>query len=137
MPQTETVQGLQALLDSMDGMVSLVARKSLLVRALRKGAALILKLAQRLAPRDPKTPGDRIPDSMKISIRQPTATYAVAEIGPTGSGFVGIFAEKGTKKQRARPWLAPAFDQKVGEAYRVLGETILDEMEHEFYRRPS
>lgn len=138
MPSNEPVIGLQALLDSMDGMSSLVSRKQLLVRAIRKAANIIKAMAQKLAPRNPSTPGDRIPDSVKVAVKQPIATGATAEIGPTGAGFVGIMAEKGTKRgQRATPWLGPAFDGTVEQAYKTLGTTILDELEDEFYKRPS
>lgn len=136
MPSNETVQGLQSLLDSMEGL-PFVLRKNLIVRALRKAGEIIARRGASLAPNDPMTAGSRIADSMKVAVRDQTATGATAEIGPTGKGFVGIFHERGTKFMRARPWLSRAFDQSVDEAYDVLGKTLGDGIEEEFYKRAN
>lgn len=138
MPSNEAVEGMQALLDSMEAL-PLVVRKNLIVRALRKAGEIVARRMRELAPRDPNTAGDRIPESIKVAVRDQTATGAYAEIGPHGRwSYLSIFAEGGTKRgQKATPFVGPAFDQTVDEAYTVLGEVLGDGIEQEFYRRAS
>lgn len=136
MPSTETVEGMQALLESMEAL-PLVVRKNLIVRALRKAGEIIAAAIRRLAPNDPATAGSRIADSVKVVVRDQTATGAYAEIGPSGRGFVGIFAEHGTKRQGATPFLGPAFDQAEQTAYEAFSEILGDGIEEEFYKRAS
>lgn len=118
----------------MEGL-PLALQKNLIVRALRKGAEPIRERATELAPDDPTTPGSRIRESMSITVSDQTATGAIARIGPTRAGFVGIFAEIGTAHQIADPFLQPAFDQKIDEAYRILGEELGSSIEKEFAKR--
>lgn len=136
MPRGEAVEGLQALLDSMEAL-PYVVRKNLIVRALRKAGEIIAEAIRRLAPNDPATAGSRIADSVKVVVRDQTATGAYAEIGPSGRGFVGIFAERGTKRQRATPFLGPAFEQTEEKAYEALSEILGEGIEQEFYKRSS
>lgn len=133
----EPVEGMQALLESMEAL-PLVVRKNLIVRALRKAGEIVARRMRSLAPNDPNTPGSRIAESIKVAVRDQTATGAYAEIGPSGPGFVGIYAEGGTKRgQKATPFVGPAFDQTVDEAYDAFEEILGDGIEHEFYKRSS
>lgn len=120
----------------MEGL-PLVLRKNLIARALRKAGQMIADRIKQLAPNDPKTIGSRIADSVKVAVRDQTATGGYAEIGPSGRGFVGIFAEGGTKHQPAKPFVGPAFDQTVERAYEALEEILGAGIEEEFYRRPT
>lgn len=131
MASNEVVQGLQDLLDSMERLKYSYQRK-LIAGALRKGAKLIADLAKRLAPNDPATAGNRIADNIAVSVVDQSATGARAQIGPTRKGFMGIFAEKGTVKQKATPFLEPAFDQKIEDAWRAISTEIADGIESEF-----
>jgi len=134
MPSNETVQGLQSLLESMESL-PLVLQKNLIARALRKAGQLIADAIKRLAPFDPKTIGNRIPDSVTVAVRDQTATGARAVIGPGKKGFMAIFHEGGTPKMAARPFIAPAFDQNVDKAYEELEEILGDGIEREFEKR--
>lgn len=134
MPGNEPVQGLQDLLDSMEGL-TLSQMKNVIARALRRAGRIIMEAAQRFAPNDPRTPGSSIADSMSVIVREQTATGAIAEIGPSKRGFAGIFAETGTARQQSRPWLSRAFEETGEHAYETLANEFGDEIEREFYKR--
>jgi len=127
----ETVDGLQDLLKSMDGL-PLVLQKKLIAKSLRKAAEPIRARAAELAPDDPETPGSRIEESMSISVTEQTATGAIAKIGPSKAGFPGIMAELGTAHETARPFLRPAFDEKEDEAFEILADVLGDGIEEAF-----
>ena len=132
----EVVEGMQELLDSMEGL-PLALQKRLIVRSLRKGAEPIRQEAANLAPDDPTTAGSRVKESMSITVTDQTATGATANIGPSRKGFMGIFAEQGTKRQPAKPFLQRAFDSKYDAAYNALEEELGDSIEKEFLKRDS
>lgn len=135
MPSDEAIEGLQSLLDSMEGL-ELSKQKNLIARALRKGAQPIIQAAKRRAPNDPATPGNRIADNITVAVREQTASGAVAEIGPTRKGFMGHFAENGTRRgQPARPWLAPAFDETHDDALELLADELGEGIDQEFSKR--
>lgn len=125
------VEGLDDLLKSMDAL-PLTLRKTLIARALRKGAQPIREKAAMLAPDDPETPRSHIEESMSINVVEQTAEGAKAIIGPTRAGFMGIMAELGTAHEAARPFLQPAFDQHVGEAVELIGDVLADGIEEAF-----
>lgn len=127
----EDLQGLQDLLKSMDGL-TLLQRKRIIARSLRKAAEPIKERAAALAPNDPDTPGSRISESMSITVSDQTATGAVAKVGPTKHGFPGIMAEVGTVHQPSRPWLSKAFDETIDTAYETLASDLGDAIEKEF-----
>lgn len=133
MPSDEAVEGLQDLLKSMDG-IQLTRRKTIIAQSLRKAGQPILNRGKELAPDDPETPQSRIEESMAISVNDQTAEGAVARIGPTKRGFPGIFPEIGTAHQPQKPWLGPAFDDAVDEAYDILAEELGAAIEREFRR---
>lgn len=125
----EVIQGLDHLLAQLGEVNSLVQQKKILVKALREGAEPIRARAEELAPDDPTTPGSRIKESMMISVQEQTATGAVAKIGPSRKGFMGQFHEFGTMFLSADPFLRPAFDEKIGEAVKIIGETLAEGIE--------
>lgn len=121
----EDIHGLQDLLKSMDNL-PLVMQRTLIVRALRKGAEPIEERASQLAPDDATTPGSRIRDNMMTTITDQTADGAIAKIGPSRKGFVGGFQEFGTAYHAAQPFLRPAFDEKQEEAIRIMGQELAE-----------
>jgi len=130
----EDVVGLQELLRTMDGL-PYILQKNLIVRALRKAGKPIAERAAMLAPDDPATPGSRIAKAMGVMVTDQTATGAIAKIGPSKHGFMGIFAEEGTATQKASPFLNPAFDQTQDEAYEILGDELGSSIEAEWAKR--
>lgn len=126
----ETIQGLQDLLKKMDDL-PLVLKKTLIVRALRKGAEPIRAEAERRAPWD--TGG--LAESMMITVSDQTAEGAIAKIGPSRKEFHGGFNEFGTAHMAAQPFLRPAFDEMQAEALRILGEDLAEGIEREMAKR--
>lgn len=130
MAEDEMIHGLQALLLKMDSL-PLVMQKTLIVRALQKGAEPIEEQASQLAPDDATTPGSRIRDNMMTTITDRTADGAIAKIGPSLKGFVGLFHEYGTIHQAAKPFLRPAFDGMQGDALTIISEVLTQGIEQE------
>lgn len=124
----EPVQGLTALLAAMEDLPEWLQQK-LIREALEKGAEPIRRRAAQLAPDDPKTAGSRIHDNMIVEISEPTPTGGVAKIGPSQKGFMGAFAEHGTKRQRKTPFLGPAFEEQKETAVAIMGKTLADGIE--------
>lgn len=132
----EDVQGLQQLVNNLGDLpLALGTQKNLIVRALRAGAEPIRARAEELAPDDPTTPGSRIKEGMMITVSDQTADGAIAMVGPSRKGFVGQFAEFGTGRQAADPFLRPAFDEQQEEALGIVGEILAQGIEKELAKR--
>lgn len=125
-----TIHGLDELLASMEALPYSM-QKNIIVRALRKGAEPIRERAEELAPFLTGT----LKESMMITVSDQTADGATAKIGPSRKGFYGQFEEFGTARQRAEPFLRPAFDEKVKEAMQLAGEELASQIERSFRRR--
>jgi HK97 gp10 family phage protein len=121
----EVVKGLNDLLKDMEALPYTIQRK-IIAKSLRVAAGPIREEAASLAPDDPETPGSRIAEAMSISVNDQTYTGAVARIGPSKYGFMGIFAEEGSKHQRKTPFLGPAFDSQEDRAYGLLADDLGD-----------
>lgn len=134
MPEEFEVTGFDDLLKSMDAL-PLALQKNIIARSLRSAGKVIQEEAQDRAPDDPETSGSRIEVSMKVEVGEQTATGAVARIGPSGAGFVGIFSEVGTAHQTAKPWLGPAFNATHQLALKILSHELGDQIEQEFAKK--
>lgn len=134
MPSGEAVIGIQAWIDSMEGL-TYSQQKNVFARCLRKAMNLIAERMRQLSPNDPRTPGSRIAKSITTAVREQTATSMYAEGGPTNHGFAAIMAERGTIKQPATPFLAPAFDQTIDQALALFDEAMGEAVEKEFLKR--
>lgn len=119
------IEGLDELLSKLDGLDSLVKSKNAIARSLRAGAEPIRARAEELAPYET----GRLKESMMITVGDQTATGAIAKIGPSRKGFYGTFDEFGTSHMAAHPFLKPAYDEKIDEATRIVGETLAAEIE--------
>ncbi len=139
----EEIRGLSALVDNLNTMpLKLGTQKNIIVRALRAGAEPIENRASQLAPvyegpikiqkRHGKTftlvPG-KLKQGMTTTVVDQTATGAVARIGPVKGAFYGSFDEFGDSRQPARPFLRPAFDEKLHEAVAIIGYVVGSEIE--------
>jgi HK97 gp10 family phage protein len=120
------VEGIQELLGKLD-QLSLAVSKKLVARAARAGAQVIEERAAELAPDDPETSGSRVAIGMMTTVTQQTANEAIAKVGTRrGAAFVGKFAEWGTSRQKAQPFLRPAFDERADEALDAMGESLAE-----------
>lgn len=97
-------------------------RRRLLERAVLLGAQIALVAAKALAPR---RSGELIA-GMAIHISQADGTHsATAYVGWNKKQFYGLFAEKGTFRQTARPFLRPALDSNRERIVRTMRATII------------
>lgn len=124
-----TVIGLDEFIADLD-QLPLTVSKKFVAKALRAGAKPIQQQMIANAPDDPKTPGSRA-RNIDINVSEQTANHAIAYIGPTKKGFMAGWAELGSKHQRAKPFMGPAFDAKVNEAVQIIGENLGASIERE------
>jgi HK97 gp10 family phage protein len=105
---------LDQFLDRLDEM-SYLARQVVLTKAVREGG----KLIQDEIARQAKRRTGKLAKNIGLTVKQSTATQAVARIGPTVSAFYGKFPETGTKFQDPFEYIRPAFQAKFDEAFAV------------------
>lgn len=124
------IHNLEGLMRRMDALAYNL-QKNIIARALRQGSQPIQADAAGRAPDDPLTAGSRIAESMTVQVSGQTSDGAVAKIGPgmKGGGWVGKFAERGTKYQRKTPFLGPAFQAQQDEAVDLVGKVLAEEIE--------
>jgi len=128
------IQGMQGLLDSMEALPYSL-QKNLIVRELRKGGQVIADEAARIAPRDDNDDdGFHMADSMMVVVSDQTFEGAVAKIGPSRKGYYGIFTEIGTIYVAGKHWLRRAFDSRIEEVTRTIGEGLGRAIEKEMKR---
>lgn len=121
------IEGLHELLDALEETsINLVDRRKLIAKALRAAGKLVSAEAQRRIPVD--TGAARA--SMSVSVIEQTAQGAEAQIGP--KLFYVKFAEFGTSRQTARPWLGPAYDATEDDAFEKIAEILGDGIEESF-----
>ena len=111
-------------------------------KGLRKGAKLMATTARGLAPVHqgpyPSTRTDRKPGTLRKTIKVRAIKRTRKGVGVrvsdyyTGAGYYGAFQEYGTKRQKAKPYLRPAFDSHKGEAVTLLKEEVRIAVESPF-----
>lgn len=121
------IEGLDDLMKKLERLPSLVTAKRAIAKALRQGAEPIRARAEDLAPDDPATAGG-LKERMMISVREQTATGAVALIGPSRKGFYGcVFGGKvyvsvaGGQKKISQIKIGDKVLTQTGEFREVLG----------------
>lgn len=95
--------------------MSFAARTTVLTTAVREGGKLIQEEIEYLAPRGT----GRLRANIGLSVVRPTATHAIARIGPSAKAFYGKFPETGTKFKSPEIYIRPAFERKLDEAFAV------------------
>jgi HK97 gp10 family phage protein len=121
----EGVIGIQELLGKLSHIESTVLQRRIVARAVRAGCEPIRERAEELAP----MLTGRLKESIMTTVTEQSATEAIGKIGPARFGFYGTFEEFGTARQSADPFLRPAYDEKIDEAQRIMGEVLADEIE--------
>lgn len=92
--------------------------------AARAGAVLIRRKAKSLAPR---ATGQLVKDIVLRTKREPNGDI-VARVGVKPLSFYGMFAEFGTSRQAARPWLRPAFDSQREQVAKAIQDRLWKEI---------
>ena len=112
------------------------ASKTAIVQGQRQALKPMLKAARQNAP---VRTGDSAKSIKIISVKPRSGEISRVVIAPTGSGFVLLFAEKGTFNQPAKPWLAPAeseherfyikhFRLFVAQKFRKVAERMVKQL---------
>jgi HK97 gp10 family phage protein len=129
------VEGLEELVSALQNTtLSLYQRSRLIEKGLRAAGNILAEEQRRRAPDDPDTSGSRVERNIGVSVLEQTPTGAMMRAGMKKWGYVGRFAEFGTIFQTARPWMGPAFDDKVDEAVDQASTIILDGIEEAFLK---
>ena len=102
---TLRVNGLSKLEKDLQALPDALARKAMKA-ALKDGADVLKNDMAVLAPRRTGFLASHI----AVSLSSSKFGEVVAKIGPTTDAFYARFAEFGTKFERARPFMRPAFD---------------------------
>ena len=89
--------------------------------ALRKGASVVKKEAAETAP---KRTGTLRKNILIKKAKDRDRGEVAYEVGPAGRAFYGLFAEFGTSRQPARPWLRPAWEASKRPALDTIMKTL-------------
>lgn len=100
-------------------------RGKVLQSAVMAGAAPIRREAKANAPVDDGT----LRKSIVARKDKASGASAAVKIGPTRKGFYGLFAEFGTSRQSAKPWLRPAFESTKRAALERIGKALARNIE--------
>lgn len=120
MPEA-AVEGIDELFEKLDDLdLPYSKEKAVLAASVRKGSEVIREEGSRRAPQ--RT--GKLRAQMIVSVVEQTASHVVGRIGPSRKAFYGIFQETGTAHMHAQAFLGPAFEAKIVEAVRVMGETL-------------
>src|SRR5262245_45423658 len=119
------MKGLDQVLRALAALPEAV-RLNVLADACMDGAEVIRDGASARAPR--KT--GQLAGDIQIDVEL-LPEGARAKIGPSKKSFYGLFQERGTKHQRAYPFLRPALDEDGPKAQQVMERRILAGIEAE------
>ena len=118
-----TVTGVDDLCATLRDMGTVAVRKALRT-SLNYSGSQIQEAAIARAPIAEVGTKEHPAGQLKADIRRyvtiDSSGKGVCAVGPSKHSFYGSFAEFGTSKEKARPWLRPAFDESVGTAQDVF-----------------
>jgi HK97 gp10 family phage protein len=129
MEVTMQVKGFAKLEQNLRALPDEIARKAMKT-ALKDGAEVIRHDIAVLAPRRTGFLATHI----AVSLSSTKFGEVIAKIGPTKDAFYARFAEFGTKFERARPFMRPAFDTGYRVALERVRLRLADEIKK--YRKP-
>lgn len=118
------IVGLDEFIDRLEQM-SYAARQTVLRKAVSEGAKILREEIEHLAPHS----SGKLRANIASSVKQPTATQAIAQIGPAVKAFYGRFPETGTVFQSPTQFMLPAFQNKIDEAFAIALFTLLKGIE--------
>ena len=109
-------------------------QRGVLVKILKHGAEPMAARMEQLAPVEEGKPDlrDHISISSTSKVAGPETLgsrrlnegEAAVAVGPEKAFFYGLFQEFGTVRHGAQPFMRPAFDEKSGEALKLIQEDI-------------
>lgn len=97
--------------------------------AIEEGAELVRADAARRAPRGST---GKLQDEMTTLTETGTPERAATRVGPSANAWYGVFQEKGTKRQPARPFLRPALDTQGPAVVELVRKRLLAALQRKF-----
>lgn len=94
-------------------------------RALNKGADV---LKEGISERAPRRTGHLSKSIEKSKVKKSKEGVKYIEVGPNKSAFYGAFLEFGTSTIRAKPFMAPALEEKRDEIYGTMADVLREEL---------
>ena len=132
------ITGMTELLDKLQELpLSLGEKKRIIARSLRAAAEPIQVRASELAPFDAlHDDGLHLKDNIIISVTDQNAEGATVKVGPAAKGkggkfYYGAFNEWGSIHNTPKPFMRPAFDQKVEEVIGLISDSLREAIEEE------
>lgn len=127
MPDSIKLEGFAELEAALKALPDRTAKR-LAQQSVRKGAVLIQKDAKgRVA-----VASGNLRQNIVVRLRRRAGVAVLYSIGWTRKGFYGQFLEFGTSRQRARPFLRPAADERFGEVVSTIGRDLGPKLVREF-----
>lgn len=121
---TFKIQGTEELIAKLEALPLAVSGK-LLEKCVMEGAEIIRSLASGRAP---YVTGN-LSRNIEAQQAEQTGNRFVAAIGPNKKAWYGLFVERGTSKRPPKPYLRPAYDESKNTVKKLIGESILEEIE--------
>ncbi len=119
-----SVTGFETVLDSLSQLEDRIAKKKILVRAMRKAMLPLQEEIQRTAPDDQNTPDSRIRKYTRRAVLDQSSVGVLGKVGVSIQGYAGYFREFGTEFEAAVPFAEPAEQSTESEFMRILGEEL-------------
>ena len=110
-------------LSGMDQLLSRLERTNIETvkeKALKKGAEVI---REEMANNAPVLTGN-LKENIEVSDMKTKNSSEYVEVGPNKDAFYAKFIEFGTTKQKAKPFIEPAFLTKRREALDIISDVI-------------
>ena len=110
-------------LSGMDQLLSRLERTNIETvkeKALKKGAEVI---REEMATNAPVLTGN-LKENIEVSDMKTKNSSEYVEVGPNKDAFYAKFIEFGTIKQKAKPFIEPAFLTKRREALDIISDVI-------------
>lgn len=98
-------------------------------KALREGAEIVREDAARRAPRSKLNKPHLADNIIKSGVKTDKGTgVKYIDVGPSKNFFYGLFLELGTSKMTAKPFMAPALEEKRDEIYGTMADVLWEEL---------
>ncbi len=116
--------GLDDLLKELNALSERIAARAE-NKALREGAEI---LRAAISKRAPRRTGRLSKSIEKSNVKRSKEGVKYIEVGPNRSAFYGVFLEFGTSTIRAKPFMAPALEEKRDEIYGTMADVLREEL---------
>lgn len=119
------IEGLEQLEETLTTLTKKAAKK-ILRQAGRRAGTIWKEAIEEQIERQGLMATDYMVDHIQINTKSKSGNDGsiTVAVGPAEDAFYGRFAEFGTSKEPARPFMRPAFDEKVDEVLQVFIDEV-------------